>query len=238
MSSTLTKKSVVSAPGRVVKTPCFEPSKLAPMARMPPTSAVISGAESVRRQARSTRRWSARDAWPAAAKLRKPSAAGSSTAKDATSVCSCEASVRPGVKGTFTVTPAAFAACSTPAHPASTMRSASEICFFPPACAPLNSLRTASRAWSALASSAGWLAAQSFCGARRRRAPLAPPRLSVPRNVDAEAHAVDTSCATERPQPRSLALSAVTSCGFTRSCVTAGTGSCQMSASFGTSGPR
>ena len=32
--------------------------------------------------------------------MRKPSAIGSSTAKDAASVCSCDASMRPGVKGT------------------------------------------------------------------------------------------------------------------------------------------
>ena len=39
--------------------------------------------------------------------------------------------MRPGVKGTVTLTPAFFAACSTPAQPASTMRSASET-FLPP----------------------------------------------------------------------------------------------------------
>ena len=40
--------------------------------------------------------------------------------------CSCDASVRPGVNGTSTSTPASRAACSTPAQPASTIRSASE----------------------------------------------------------------------------------------------------------------
>jgi hypothetical protein len=44
-----------------------------------------------------------------------------------------------------------------------------------------------------LASSAGWLTSQSFCGARRMRAPLAPPRLSLPRKVEAEAQALVTS---------------------------------------------
>ena len=38
------------------------------------------------------------------------------------------------------------------------------------------------------------LDSQSFCGARRMRAPLAPPRLSVQRKLEAEAHAVVTSC--------------------------------------------
>jgi hypothetical protein len=70
--------------------------------------------------------------------------------------------------------------------------SASEI-FFPPDCAPLNSDRISSRTSSTLASPAGSLTSQSFCGARRIRAPFAPPRLSVPRNVAADAHAVETS---------------------------------------------
>ena len=46
--------------------------------------------------------------------------------------------MRPGVNGTVTSCPAFFAACSTPAQPASTIRSASEI-FLPPVCASLNS---------------------------------------------------------------------------------------------------
>ena len=50
-----------------------------------------------------------------------------------------------------------------------------------------------SRVFSTFASSGGLLTAQSFCGARRMRAPLAPPRLSVPRNDDADAQAVETS---------------------------------------------
>ena len=39
------------------------------------------------------------------------------------------------------------------------------------------------------------------------RAPFAPPRLSVPRNVDAEAQAVVTSCEMDSPEARILALS-------------------------------
>jgi hypothetical protein len=38
------------------------------------------------------------------------------------------------------------------------------------------------------------------------RAPLAPPRLSVPRNVDADAHAVETSSETDNPDAEDLAL--------------------------------
>ncbi len=112
--------------------------------------------------------------------------------KDSASVCACEASVRPGANGTATLWPAAFAACSTPALPARTIRSASET-FLPPLWSRLNSNWMRSRALSTLASCSGWLASQSFCGARRMRAPLAPPRLSPPRKVEAEAQAVPTS---------------------------------------------
>ena len=38
------------------------------------------------------------------------------------------------------------------------------------------------------------------------RAPFAPPRLSEPRNVEAEAHAVETSCETVSPDARILLL--------------------------------
>jgi hypothetical protein len=57
------------------------------------------------------------------------------------------------VNGAFTSTPASFAAFSTAALPASTIRSASET-FLPPA-APLNSFWIASRLDSTLASCAG-----------------------------------------------------------------------------------
>ena len=45
--------------------------------------------------------------------------------------------MRPGVKGTTIVCPAAFAACSTAAQPPRTIRSASET-FLPPLAALLN----------------------------------------------------------------------------------------------------
>ena len=57
-----------------------------------------------------------------------------------------------------------------------------------------------SSVFSTFASCAGLLTAQSFCGASRMRAPLAPPRLSEPRKVEADAHAVDTS--SDDGQPR------------------------------------
>ena len=118
--------------------------------------------------------------------------------------------MRPGVKGTVTAWPARFAACSTAAQPDSTMRSAIET-FLPPDCAPLNSPWRPSSLANTLASCAGWLASQSFCGARRMRAPFAPPRLSEPRKVDADAQAVETSSETDSPDASTLALSAATS---------------------------
>ena len=74
------------------------------------------------------------------------------------------------------------------------------------------------------------------------RAPFAPPRLSVPRKVEADAHAVTASCETVSPDASTFALSAAMSCAFTSSPTTAGTGSCQINSSinscFGTSAPR
>ena len=81
-----------------------------------------------------------------------------------------------------------LAASSTAAQPPSTIMSASET-LFPPDCALLNSVWILSSFCITSRSSAGLLTAQSFCGARRIRAPFAPPRLSVPRNVAAEAQA-------------------------------------------------
>ena len=46
------------------------------------------------------------------------------------------------------------------------------------------------------------------------RAPFAPPRLSEPRNVEADAQAVETSCDTVRPEARIFAFSAAMSCSL------------------------
>ena len=43
------------------------------------------------------------------------------------------------------------------------------------------------------------------------RPPLAPPRLSLPRNDEADAQAVETSCGTDRPEARTCPLRAATS---------------------------
>ncbi len=91
-----------------------------------------------------------------------------------------------------------------------TMRSASET-RFPPLCFALKSFWMPSSLASTVASVAGWFTSHCFCGSRRMRAPFAPPRLSEPRNVDADAHAVDTRSAVESPEARIVALSERTS---------------------------
>jgi hypothetical protein len=70
------------------------------------------------------------------------------------------------------------------------------------------------------------------------RAPLAPPRLSEPRKVDAEAQAVATSSETVRPVARIFAFKSAMSFASISGWSTAGTGSCQTSTSCGTSAPR
>src|SRR5512135_1374134 len=85
------------------------------------------------------------------------------------------------------------------------IRSASET-FLPPDAVLLKAFWMPSSVLSTLASRAGWLTSQSFWGARRMRAPFAPPRLSEPRKVDAEAQAVVTSSDTDRPEARILRL--------------------------------
>ena len=114
---------------------------------MPPTRTVISGAVSVSSCAAIDQQLLCRHGVLGLEVVAEPVGTGSSTANDSTSVCSCDASVRPGVKGTVTSWPAFFAACSTPAQPPRTIRSASET-FFPPDCALLNSFWIPSRVCS------------------------------------------------------------------------------------------
>ena len=57
----------------------------------------------------------------------------------------------------------------------------------------------------------GLLTAQSFCGARRIRPPLAPPLISDPRYVEALAQAVSTISWILSPELAILALRASTS---------------------------
>ena len=110
--------------------------------------------------------------------------------------------MRPGVKGTCTSCPAFFAACLDGCAAAQDDQVGERDLLLPPDCALLNSFWISSSVCSTFASSAGLLTSQSFCGDRRMRAPLAPPRLSVPRNVDADAQAVETSCEMDSPDAR------------------------------------
>ena len=78
---------------------------------------------------------------------------------------------------------------------------------------------------------------QSFCGCSLILAPFAPPLLSEPLKVDADAHAVDTSWEIDNPDFKILFLRKFISLVFNLYfCF--GTGSCQIKSSFGTSGPK
>ena len=84
----------------------------------------------------------------------------------------------------------------------------------------------------------GLFTAQNLCGAKRTLAPLAPPRLSEPRKVEAEAQAVETNSETDRSVASIFAFKSATSASLINGCETAGTGSCQINSSVGTSGPK
>ena len=68
------------------------------------------------------------------------------------------------------------------------------------------------------ANSSGSLDSQPACGWRRMRPPLAPPRLSLPRNEDAAFHAVDTSCGTVSPEARIASFNSATSASLSWLC--------------------
>ena len=205
MSSRFTKKSLVSVSGRSVKTPCSDWPEFASRTRRPPTSTVISGAVSVSRLARSTSSSSGRRLLAGSEVVAEAVSGRLEHGKrlDVGLLLRCVRA--PRRERNLTSCPAFLAACSTAAHPPRTIRSARDT-FFPPVCELLKSAWIPSRVCSTVASSAGLLTSQSFCGARRIRAPLAPPRLSVSRKVEADAHAVATSWETDSPEARILAL--------------------------------
>ena len=70
------------------------------------------------------------------------------------------------------------------------------------------------------------------------RAPFAPPRLSEPRKVDADAQAVDTSCETDSPDARIFALQGGDVLLADQLVVDGGDRVLPDQSSFGTSGPR
>ena len=160
ISTRFTKKSLVSVPGRSVKTPCRDGRWFAPSTRIPPTRTVISGAVSVSSCARSTsissgetadalfqvvaesvgERLEHREGIDVGLRLRRVGAARR--------------------ERHLHVMPACFAAASTAAQPPSTIRSASDT-FFPPPAA-LNSFLDLLQRRSTFASWAGWLTSQSL----------------------------------------------------------------------------
>ena len=202
MSSRFTKKSLVSDPGVEVRTPT---RGLPGVRAQHPQAADEHGhlgraqgqqvravdQQVLRRQPGALRRGSCGTRpRPARARRRTPA-----------SVCSCVASVRPGVNGTATSWPAFRAACSTAAAPAEHDEVGQRD---PPAPSgePLNDSWIPSRVRSTCASASGSLTSQPRCGSRRMRAPFAPPRRSLMRNVEADAHAVATSWETDSPESR------------------------------------
>ena len=158
---------------------------------------------------------------------------GSSKPKECVSVCSWDASPLPGVNGTVIFWPAFFAAFSIPTQPPKTIKSANEtnlLLVLKPFCIFSKDLST-------LDNSDGLLTSQSFWGASLILAPLAPPLLSEPLKVDADAQAVDTSWDIESPDFEIFALRTLISL-FLSLYLTFGIGSCQINYSFGTSGPK
>jgi len=69
------------------------------------------------------------------------------------------------------------------------------------------------------------------------RAPLAPPLLSEPRKVDADAQAVETSSETDKPDAKILRFRRLYP-GTNQFMVDSGNGVLPVSSSAGTSGPR
>src|SRR5438093_572074 len=106
------------------------------------------------------------------------------------SVCFCDAFMRFGVKGILMLCLAVFAAFLIAAQLPRSIRSATEI-FFLLDCEALKSLWIALSICSTSTSCTNWLTSQSFCNTKQMRTPFAPPHLSEPQNIDADAQAVD-----------------------------------------------
>ena len=104
--------------------------------------------------------------------------------------------------------PCLFRRCLDGGTPAKNDNVPASETFFLPDCDLLNSVWIFSRTGSTFASSAGWLTSQSFCGARRMRAPFLRRRgfVRAAEIVDAEAHAVLTSCEIDNPGSEDFAF--------------------------------
>ena len=157
---------------------------------MPPTSTVISGAVRVSRLARSSSSVSGDSFSPGAQVVAEP-VGRAARAPRTTRRRSAPARRRcgPGANGTVTW-------CRRPSPPARPPRSRQhdEVGQRDLLAAGLRGVEVLldllERRQHRRRARPGSLTSQSFCGARRMRAPLAPPRLSVPRKLAADAQAV------------------------------------------------
>ena len=114
--------------------------------------------------------------------------------------------MRPGVNGTVTLTPAFFAACSTPAQPASTIRSASET-FLPPGADLLKSALDAFERLQHLRELRGLIDLPVLLRRETNTRTVRAAALVGAAERGAEAQAVDTSCETVSPEASTFALS-------------------------------
>ena len=222
MSSRLTKKSLVSVPGRSVKTPCRTRRcwrRGRACHRRAPSSPARSASS---RFARSTSSFSGGSFSPARGSCGSRRPRGSSTANVSTSVCSCEASVRPGVNGTV-MSCAGVLRRLLHGGAAAEDDQVGQRDRLPPDCEPLKSdwIRSSVRQHRGELGrvvdrpvllrrqpDAGAVGAAALVGGRG--------------SDDADAHAVRTSWGTDRPEPSSVSFSAATSASSTSSWSTGG----------------
>ena len=228
----------VSTPGRSVSTPCDDSPAFAPSTRRPPTSTVISGALSVSRLARSIelvlRRGGAGPCRGSSGTRRPPAPVA---ANDSTSVCSWVASVRPGVNGTVT---------SYPGLPRGLLdrRGAGQhdqvgerdaLVVVPVVERLGDALERAERRWRAGRgrSPPSRSAARAGCDRRSRHRACRCRGTSTPTPMRSR-----PAGRSDSPESSTCCFSAATSASSMTAYVASGTGSCQISTSPGTSGPR
>ena len=210
MSSRFTKKSLVNVSGRLVKTPSSDCPTFAFRTRMPPTSTVISGAVSVSMCARSTSSSSA-ELVSVSEVVAEPVCGRFEHGKRVHVGLLLQRVRAPRREGNLHVVPGVLRSLLDGRAPAQNDH-VSERDHLPAGLRAVEVLLDLLQGLQHLPSSAGLLTSQSFCGARRMRAPFAPPRLSVPRNVAADAQAVETSWEMDSPDARILPLRAAMSC--------------------------
>ena len=149
------------------------------------------------------------------------------------SVWSWKASPLPDKKDNLIFFPTSFAAFSIPTFPPRTIKSAKETYFF----LEINPFWIFSKTLIVLESWEGLFTFQSFCGASLILAPLAPPLLSEPLKVDADAHAVETKSEIDIFDLEIFVFKSLISF-YLSLYFGLSIGSCQINCSLGTSLPR